>query len=394
MPLETPDPFAVMVIDRRSPWLAELAASFARRTDLRVYSGSPSALGRLSSRLRTISIAAPPLEVTDFPVQRGYFSFPLRHLLDEHRRMARWFLSGLRNPARVWLVCCYPQYAKTAALWPGPVAYYVTDLFSRYEGASFRGIAAMEKYLCRRAALVFPNSQRIADYLIRHCGCDPARTRIVPNAVRQSNLLLAPAIAPLELPADAASLPRPVAGVIGNMGGNIDWLLLEQVVAQSPWLSWLFVGPTSARIEDPVQARARASLMAAGGRVRFLGPKPYGELKAYARAVDVAALPYAMREPTYSGSSTRYYEHLAACRPMLATDGFEELLHRGPFVRVLKSAGEWATALEQLRCQGFRDGLEESRWRQSQGDTWDDRARALHDAMAEAAREASRPALV
>ena len=35
-------------------------------------------------------------------------------------------------------------------------------------------------------------------------------------------------------------------------------------------------------------------------------------LAAYARAFDVAVLPYRRVEPTYSGSSTRFYEHLAA----------------------------------------------------------------------------------
>jgi glycosyltransferase involved in cell wall biosynthesis len=135
----------------------------------------------------------------------------------------------------------------------------------------------------------------------------------------------------------------------------------------------------------------RARLLAAGGRIRFPGSKPYGELKSYARSVDVAVLPYMKREPTYSGSSTRFYEHLAACRPILATDGFEELLHKEPLLKILRSPAQWVRALQELHDKEFRDGLEELRWRQSQDETWEARVERLRDAMLprQAARGAS-----
>ncbi len=230
---------------------------------------------------------------------------------------------------------------------------------------------------------MFPNSRRIAEYLARERGCDPGKVRVIPNAVRESNILPASADGASELPDDCKTLPRPVAGVIGNMGSNVNWPLLEAVVAATPWLSWLFVGPTAAPIQDPAQRHARAALLSAGGRVRFLGARPYGELKFYARGLDVAALPYMKREPTYSGSSTRFYEHLAACRPILATDGFEELLHKEPLLKILPSPHEWIAALDQLRQRQFRDGLEEMRWRQSRLETWETRAARMRDEMLE-----------
>ena len=74
-------------------------------------------------------------------------------------------------------------------------------------------------------------------------------------------------------------------------------------------------------IEELVYSDARNRVMASP-QARFVGRKPYGELASYARAFDVAILPYRLCEPTYSGSSTRFYEHLAACRPMIASKGF------------------------------------------------------------------------
>ena len=67
-------------------------------------------------------------------------------------------------------------------------------------------------------------------------------------------------------------------------------------------------------VDEGEQRQAREELLGMGGRVRFVGSKHYGDLKYYARALDVAVLPYRMREPTFSGSSTRFYEHQAACR--------------------------------------------------------------------------------
>jgi glycosyltransferase involved in cell wall biosynthesis len=105
--------------------------------------------------------------------------------------------------------------------------------------------------------------------------------------------------------------------------------------------------------------------------------KPYGELQAYARCVDVAVLPYRKKEPTYSGSSTRFYEHLAAGRPMVATRGFAELLEKEPLLTLVDTADEMAAALEHLRSLDFRDGHEAERWEASKQGTWEERARAM-----------------
>jgi hypothetical protein len=105
--------------------------------------------------------------------------------------------------------------------------------------------------------------------------------------------------------------------------------------------------------------------------------KPYGELQKYARCVDVAVLPYRKKEPTYSGSSTRFYEHLAAGRPMVATRGFAELLEKVPLVTLVDTPGQMSVALSELMAKGFQDGYELARWEASRKGTWEERARVL-----------------
>jgi glycosyltransferase involved in cell wall biosynthesis len=178
-------------------------------------------------------------------------------------------------------------------------------------------------------------------------------------------------------------MPRPVAGVIGNLSANMDWELLQETITRIPWLSWVFVGPTDMPINDPLQRQARDLLMRQEGRVRFVGSKPYGQLKDYARACDVAVLPYRKVEPTYSGSSTRFYEHLAACKPIIATRGIAELLHKEPLLRLVNNAAELAQALGKLRHTNFHDGQEERRCRASQAETWEQRASSMIGALSE-----------
>ncbi len=102
----------------------------------------------------------------------------------------------------------------------------------------------------------------------------------------------------------------------------------------------------------------------------------------FARAFDVAVLPYKRCEPTYSGSSTRFYEHLAACRPMLATAGLEELTRKPPLLRLIGTADEGVSALNELAKQEFDDGYIGVRWRASQQNTWRTRAVAMRAALA------------
>jgi glycosyltransferase involved in cell wall biosynthesis len=364
-----------ILIDTRSPWLVEFASALAATVPTRVFSPSISVWGRFE-RDEARPVTLRNISVTQFPLQRGYFSPYLSPLVLEDGRILSRLLSNDADD-RTPLVCCLPHYARIAERWPGPVIYYATDLFRAYSGWNPTHISALERRICQTAALVCPNSTRIADILVRDSACDPNRILVLPNAVREENLQPEPPTCPAPLPPDAANLQRPVAGVIGNLAENTDWELIEQTVQATPWLSWLLVGPHSEPVNDRRQADARQRLLNTGGRVRFTGPKDYGDLKDYARAFDVAILPYRKREPTYSGSSTRFYEHLAACRPMVATRGFEELIQKPPALQLANTSEEFVEALESLRSVAFEDGLSELRWKMSQQNTWKVRAQEM-----------------
>ena len=365
------------ILDTGSIWLKEFAVELGRLVPVRNWSPEIRNLGWFEDWERTERVADPRLEMTRFPLQRGYARFPVAQLLPFAKKVEARIGASDSAPERSTLICTAPFYAPVAERWPGPVIYYLTDMTAKYAGMNARQILRLDRRMCRVARTVCPNSARIAQYLAREAGCEPGKITVIPNATREENLLARPLTDPAPPPADIADLARPVAGVIGNLAMNMDWLFLENAIAKTPDVSWVLVGPTDMGISAAAQSEARSRLLGRGGRIRFTGRKPYGELARYARAFDVAVLPYKKQEPTYSGSATRFYEHLAACRPMLATRGFHELLSKEPLLRLVDSGEEAAEAIASLRRTGFRDGFEETRWSASREGTWQVRARDL-----------------
>ena len=362
------------ILDVGSIWMREFASALSEQVPTVAWQPAMVRAGFGAVSVRREQVADPPLEVRRFALQRGYSRAPVRWVLRFERRVLRLLLGACADATRSPLICTTPFYAPVAELWPGPVIYYATDLTVGYDGLDPKQVRQLDERMCRAARAVCPNSRRIAEYFVREVGCSPEKITVVPNATRESNVPTRPLEVPGELPGDLASVPRPIAGVIGNMAGNVDWTLVRGAIERTPWLGWVFVGPVGKPLVDREQDEARAWVQQRG---RFIGAKPYGELQQYARSFDVAVLPYRKKEPTYSGSSTRFYEHLPAGRPMVATRGFAELLEKEPLLTLVDTPEQAAEAMERLRAMGFKDGCEVARWEASRLGTWQERARML-----------------
>ncbi len=365
------------ILDAGSVWLKEFASALGTVVPTENWVPDIRNFGHWEHWEREEEAADPAVKMTRFPLQRGYGRFPIARLLPPEPGMISRLLRRTRNAEDSTLLLTSPFYAPVAELWPGHVVYYLTDLTKEYAGMNAAQVTGLDRRMCAVADLVCPNSHRIADYLRREAGCAAEKIVVVPNATRWSNVLSQPLTRPTGAPADLVDAPRPIVGVIGNLAGNIDWVLLSDAVARSRDITWAFVGPTGMDIPDPWHRKLRKNLMQMGGRVRFLGSKPYGELAHYARSFDAALIPYLKKEPTISGSATRFYEHLAACRPILASRAHAELLTKEPLLKLVSSGQEIATYLEDLRARGFRDGYEELRWSTSRNETWHTRAETV-----------------
>ncbi|MBL8824159.1 MAG: glycosyltransferase [Planctomycetia bacterium] len=368
------------VLDARAIWVKELAHALSCQTPLTGWIPEISWTACLSNQRTTENHADPQLTLHHFPLQRGFAKWPIRILFREEERIIQHLRAVTKSETESVLLCASPHYAAVAELWKGPVVYYMSDLYYAW-GEDPAYVNYYDRRMCQRADLVCPVSERGKEYLMERAQCPAENITISPMATRASNVLPEPLLQPMSLPADIADLPRPVIGIIGNLAKNTDWLFLQDAVRKLPDFSWVLVGSTEMPVPDQSHRQAREQLRQQGGRVRFLGPKPYSQLASYAQSFDLALLPYRKIEPTYSGSSTRFYEHLAACRPMFATDGFAELLTKEPLVRVIQNADDFVHRVLQLQKQQFQDGLEADRWKASQHETWEMRASQMRQAL-------------
>ncbi len=322
-----------------------------------------------------------------FPLQRGYTRLPFGFGTGTFSKTLAMLTAHTADPSQSVLVCTSSFWARTAARWPGPVVYYATDLTTAYSGLSAKSVAAADRAMCAVANLVCPNSKRLAEYLQHQAGCAAGKIVLLPNATRAVNIRSSSSCAREALPDDVPRLSRPIAGVIGNMGDNIDWELVAFAMQQAPDYRWLFVGPLPRSLLTRRSQSKRAEVMRSPHAV-FLGARPYDQLFRYARAIDVAVLPYNGIEPTYSGSSTRFYEHLAAGRPMLSTRGVEELLSKEPLLTLVNNAEELAGELRKLQAHPG-DGQEAIRCQASRSETWEARASSMQSALQERLAEAT-----
>ena len=359
-----------IVFDVRSIWVTEFARALATKIPTIGLSPTIDAVGLLHRAARPVD-GDDALKVFACRLQRGWWRGAL---LSERRKLVEFVQSQAKMAPTTCVIFTSPHYASVAeAFRECTTAYYVTDNF-RACFPEEPAIAALETKLAALVTHVFPNSERIRRFFVDEAKVGDDRVTVIPNGVRSENILPSPLYAPTDPPAEMPTMPRPWALVMGNLAANTDWPLLEAVIGETPWLSWVFVGPTEMHCASEEHERIRQQMMRAEGKVRFLGWQPPGALNGFARACDVAVLPYMKREPTYSGSSTRSYEHFAACRPILATDGFAELLDRQPLVTICCSPEEMISALETLKQSGFLDGHEAERWRLAKESTWQLRA--------------------
>ena len=235
-----------------------------------------------------------------------------RGLEFEHRVnvVGRWLARQGISDAVLWVY--HPGYGDSVARIPHSLIVY--DCVDEYTAfPEFRRtkawIAERERRLCQVAGVVACTAPSLYDTKQKLA---PGRTHFVHNVGDAAHFeqALAPAT---EIPADVASLPRPVVGFIGAVSDyklNLDWML--HLSAARPDWSVVLIGPTG--ISDPStdvgKLRARAN-------VHLLGHRSYEQLPSYLKGFDVAVIPYRLNDYTNGVFPIKFFEFLASGRPVV-----------------------------------------------------------------------------
>lgn len=180
-----------------------------------------------------------------------------------------------------------------------------------------------------------------------------------------------------ELPEDMIDIPRPIVGMGLKVTHLLDADLLSQVVWSNPSVSFVLIGQI---LDHAVFERIRRV-----SNFHYLGDKHYRDYPAYVKNFDACLVPYCVGDKQHGGDAIKFYEYLAAGKPIVATPG-NGVSDEYEGVWVTSSPTEFA---EAVRAAVAMDTIQR---RLPEDIRWSDKANQLLDAVNR--REARKEAYV
>lgn len=190
------------------------------------------------------------------------------------------------------------------------VVYHCVDNLAAAPRMPVDAIGRAESTLATRADAIFTTSPRLQ---AKFSAVRPDATFYFPNVADYEHF--ATAAERGALPADLLRIPRPRIGFIGAVSRyKVDFELIAAVAAARQALQWVLIGPVGegqphTRI-DPLRR----------SNIHLLGARSYESLPDYLRGFDVAAIPAPRNDYTDSMFPMKFFEYLAAGRPVVATN--------------------------------------------------------------------------
>jgi glycosyltransferase involved in cell wall biosynthesis len=251
------------------------------------------------------------------------------------------------------------------------VVYYCTDDYSAYPDIDSQAVARMDDDLSRRADQIFvcsPTLFQAKSQLNAHVANSPHGVDVA--LFRKASEDATP------LAEGAKGLPRPVIGFFGLVEAWIDLGLLTFLAQSRPRWTFLMIGRLAV---DPGELKNLKNVV-------FAGPQPYTTLPNWAKAFDVAIIPYHRNRQVMNANPLKLREYLATGKPVVAVstpeiDKFREHVYiasdREEFLQHLERALAFdATAARNGRIDAVS------------GMSWDARVDAVIETIWERMRQA------
>jgi len=206
------------------------------------------------------------------------------------RRTISWFV--VPHPAA--LAGCFSEEL---------IVYYCIDDYASLPGVDRREIARLDEELTQRANQVFVASSTLLDRK-RKLNASVAHS---PHGV-DVDLFNQASIADLKVAENAQRLKHPVIGFFGLIEAWIDLDLIAFLARSRPHWTFLLVGHIAVELNGLDKL----------SNVVFAGPQPYETLPRWAKAFDVAIVPYRLTQQVLCANPLKLREYLATGKPIVA----------------------------------------------------------------------------
>ena len=263
--------------------------------------------------------------------------------------------AGITCPV-LWFVVPHPSFMLDAIA-HGLAIYYCIDDYAAHPGVDAVHITACDAELTRRADHVFVAPPALVAAKQR---LNPA-TSYSPHGVDTELFALAQAEATV-VPRRALGLHSPVVGYFGLIAAWTDIDLLCWLAQQRPQWSFLLVGHAAVDI-------ARLTRLP---NVHWVGAQPYESLPGWAKAFDVAVMPYRNNRQVQNANPLKLREYLATGKPVVSVST-PEVARFAPLVRLADTHEAFLAEIENA-LRDDSPALRGQRMQAVQGMGWAQRA--------------------
>jgi glycosyltransferase involved in cell wall biosynthesis len=225
-----------------------------------------------------------------------------------------------------WFVVPHPGFL-AGKLDEELTVYYCIDDYAAHPGVDAEAVSAADEALSRYADQVFVAPPALLE---SKRAMNP-HTQFAPHGV-DFDLFASAADASTEIPVQARALGKPVIGFFGLLG---DWVDIDLLRARPNW-TFLIVGHVATDL---------APLSGLDNFV-FVGAQSYETLPGWARAFDVAVMPYRMNRQVHNANPLKLREYLATGKPVVSVPT-PEVERFAPHVRMAATADGFLAAIEQ-----------------------------------------------
>jgi glycosyltransferase involved in cell wall biosynthesis len=216
------------------------------------------------------------------------------------------------------------------------VIYHCIDEHAANPNVPAQQVRAWETRLLQAADAVFTSSST----LYEDKRASNANTYYLPN-VADAEFFAQACDGSLPTPDELKDVAHPIAGFVGNISAyKMDLDLLLTVARSKPDWSFVLIGPVGRG--DP---STDVSKLQALKNVHLLGERPYAEMPRYVKMFDVCLIPFNRNNSTRGTLPMKFFEYLAAGKPVIATD-LATLGEFREFFYPVQNAAEFTAALQ------------------------------------------------